>query len=135
MEKASRHLLVIDGVLEQAFGGMTEGCVSDVVQEGRGAHESALGRSPIRIEQSVTLGRHVVVEPAGEVHRAQYVAETAVFSAREDEPREAELMNESQPLERPAVDQSGLELVGADEAVNGVSESQHESSPRTGSRC
>jgi hypothetical protein len=48
------------------------------------------------------------------------VAETAVLGPGEDQEGEAELVDEAQALDRPAVDQGGLQRVGTDEAVDRI---------------
>jgi hypothetical protein len=70
------------------------------------------------------LGAQGVVEAAGQVHGADHVAEAAVLRPREDQEGEAELVDEAQALHRPAVDQRGLQRVGADEAVDRIADRQ-----------
>ena len=76
-------------------------------------------------QQPLALGAQGVVDPAGEVHGADHVAEAAVLGAGEDQEGEAELVDEAQPLHRPAVDQRGLQRIGADEAVDRIADGQH----------
>ncbi|HEV8578491.1 MAG TPA: hypothetical protein VGX68_05355 [Thermoanaerobaculia bacterium] len=52
------------------------------------------------------------------------MAEPAVLGAGEDQEGEAELVDETQALDRPAVDQRGLQRIGADEAVDRIAEGQ-----------
>ncbi len=76
-------------------------------------------------QQALALGAQGVVDPAGQVHGPEHVAEAAVLGAGEDQEGEAELVDEAQALHRPAVDQRGLQRVGADETVDRVAERQH----------
>ena len=108
-EQAPGHLLVVDPPLEQLFGRVAERSVPHVVEEGGGAREPPLAAAGAGGEEPRALGAERVVDPAGEMHGAQHVAEAAVLGAGEDQEREAELVDEAQPLHRPAVDQRRLQ--------------------------
>ena len=59
------------------------------------------------------------------MHGADHVAEAAVLGAGEDQEGEAELVDETQPLHRLAVDQRRLQRIGTDEAVHRIADRQH----------
>ena len=117
VEKPPGHLLVIDLLLEELFGGVAEGGMPDIVHESRNPHLTPGTAPGIRLERAGALGGQGVVDPAGELHGAQNMAEAAVLGAGKDEVGEAELMYRAQPLDRLAVDQRLLERIGMDKAV------------------
>ncbi len=127
-QQPPRHLLVIDAVLEQLLGRVAERRVADVVEQRR--ERATRRRSGLRGSAVEEVGRLLgqrVVDPAGELHGAEDVAEAAVLGAGKDQVGEPELVDEAQALQRTAVDQRRLEVVGADEAVNRIAESEHRS--------
>ena len=123
-EQAPAHLLVVDPVLEQVFGPVAERGVAEVVEQGGSPDQAPGARPRPGVERHLVGPRQGVVDAPGEVHRAESVAEAAVLGAGEYEMGQAELPDLSQALHRPGPDQRGLQLVGFDEAVNGIAEGE-----------
>ena len=121
-QQPAGHLLVIDAAFDQIFRRMAVGSVADVVHQRRDPHQPPLAAAGRGGEPSVALGRQRVVDPPRQVHGAEDVAEAAVLGAGEDQVGHAELADVAQTLHRPAVEQRRLQLVGADEAVDGVAD-------------
>src|SRR6185436_16992168 len=90
VEEAPGHLLMVDLLLEQLIGRVAERSVPDVVEEGGGARQPPLAAAGAGREEPLALGAEGVIDPAGEMHGAQHVAEAAVLGAGEDKEREAE---------------------------------------------
>ena len=123
-EQAPAHLLVVDSVLEQILGPVAERGVAEVVEQS-GGPDQATGAPPrAGIERHLLGPRQGVVDAAGEVHRAEGVAEAAVLGAWEYEMGQAELADGTQALHRLGADQRRLQFVGLDEAVDGIAEGE-----------
>ncbi len=114
-------------VLEQLLGGVAERRVADVVEQRGQPHPPALGAARVGVEQVGRLLGQRVVDAAGELHRAQGVAEAAVLGAGEDQMGETELAHPAQTLERTRGEHRRLEVVGADVDVNRIAEREHRS--------
>jgi hypothetical protein len=113
---------VIEPFGEELLGRVAEGRVADVVEEGGGSHQPSRAALLARLEWAAAALRQGVKDPAGELHRAQAVAEAAVLGAGEDQEGQTELPDPAQPLQWPAVDQRRFQRVGADEAVDRIAE-------------
>ena len=123
-EQPPAHLLVVDSVLEQILGPVAERGVAEIVEQCGGPDQAAGARPGAGIERHLLGPRQGVVDTPGEVHRAEGVAEAAVLGAWEYEMGQAELANGTQALHRPGADQRRLQLVGFDEAVDGIAEGE-----------
>ena len=105
---------------------MAIGCVADVVHQRGDAHQPPLAAVGSRRQQAAALGRQGVVDPARQVHGAEGMAEATVLGPGKDQKGQSELADEPQPLQGSTLDQSCLELVGADEAVDWIAKRKHQ---------
>lgn len=99
---------------------MTEGSMSDVMEQSCGPDQSPISTVWLVVEQVRIAAGQSVVDPSGELHRAEHVTESGVLRAREHQRGEAQLSNRPEALDGPAVDQCSFEGVGMNEPVNRV---------------